>query len=380
MQSLDFPTRGSARWDNGIRMCWANPIAIVIVPVTLKVKYALGGGGRGGIVFGSQISVATICAPPFNSGYWPGSHCSPAFPNGGIPLSGNIVYKRRQQARPPYPQAPLLTLQPTAPLGISFFFIYDPLLLSPLAESRLPPSQLGLGVPWIIPAGGGTEGSSLWPFHTRKAVSFCSKSASEAETGAGRRFCMSRRTSSEWPPLLRRALFDHWEELAWCFPRTSPPPHTQPDNTEDKSDSVCYARFLALSYRRNVCSQTNNAYPCLSDQLPPPPAPKKPSWHSRARTEVPCKDQTLLRSIQVSEIQGGVGGEMVVPPPPPKLRFSEHDPLVGPTVLHWKHLGSGRKVRTYTCMLGNNTPQRPTQPNPNGFNLPSSNLSSIFFF
>lgn len=95
---------------------------------------------------------------------------------------------------------------------------------------------------------------------------------------------------------------------------------------------------------------------------------------------MPCKDQTLLRSIQVSEIQGGVGGEMVVPPPPPKLRFSEHDPLVGLTVLHWKHLGSGRKVRTYTCMLVNNTPQRPTQPNPNGFNLPSSNLSSIFFF
>lgn len=26
-------------------MCWANPIGIVIVPVTLKVKYALGRGG-----------------------------------------------------------------------------------------------------------------------------------------------------------------------------------------------------------------------------------------------------------------------------------------------------------------------------------------------
>lgn len=37
-------------------MCWANPIAIVIVPVTLKVKYALGrcGGGGGALCLGPK--------------------------------------------------------------------------------------------------------------------------------------------------------------------------------------------------------------------------------------------------------------------------------------------------------------------------------------
>lgn len=93
-KSLDFP-RGSKRgtqWAQNV----LGQIALIAIVISRSRK---GKVCERGIVFGSQRSMATISAPPFNSGYWPGSHCSPAFPNlGQIPLSGNIVYKRRHQA------------------------------------------------------------------------------------------------------------------------------------------------------------------------------------------------------------------------------------------------------------------------------------------
>lgn len=159
-KSLDFP-RGSIRgtqWAQNV----LGQIALIAIVISRSRK---GKVCERGIVFGSQRSMATISAPSFNSGYWPGSHCSPAFPNlGQIPLSGNIVYKRRHRAS-------------ATPKSPSIYFSYDPLLLSPLALSLLPLSQLGFGIPWIIPPGSFGDGSSLWPLHTWRPVSFCFKLA-----------------------------------------------------------------------------------------------------------------------------------------------------------------------------------------------------------
>lgn len=122
------------------------------------------------------------------------------------------------------------------------------------------------------------------------------------------------------------------------------------------------AHFLALLY---LCNMQPNQQ-CLSLTVRSKPL-TKPSWCSRARTEKPCKDQSRLRSIQVPELQGEMKEERpptptaISNPPPPPLYISPVTPLLrtrsprGLTVLHWKHLGSGRKVRTYTCGLANNS-------------------------
>lgn len=134
------------------------------------------------------------------------------------------------------------------------------------------------------------------------------------------------------------------------LPQDFPPPHTQPDKTEDKSDSVCYARFLALSYRRNVCSQTNNAYPCLSDQFPPHPLRK-------SLPDTPGPEQRCLVRIRhfwdqskFQKYKGGWGGRWSSPHPHPSSASQN-------TIPSWVPLSSigniwavgGRSEHTHAC-------------------------------
>lgn len=165
---------------------------------------------EGHCVFGSHGSAATISALLFNFGYWPESHCSPAFPNlGGIPSPGNIVYKRRHQAQQLAETTPTLLLSPTTlhPPGNTYFLIHSSLFpFTPLAISRL---RLSLPVLSTSPLDyptreshrGGQGSSPIWPLDTRKLVWFVTGSNMAAEEAREAGVCLRviRWKSSIWP-------------------------------------------------------------------------------------------------------------------------------------------------------------------------------------
>lgn len=115
-----------------------------------------------GIVLGSHGSAATISAPRFNFGYWPESHCSPAFPNlGGIPPPGNIVYKKRHQAQQLMKTTPTLPDYPTMLCPLAWqYLLCDPLTFPFHPSGNICTSSHWYSVwaPWIMPPGSLPEG------------------------------------------------------------------------------------------------------------------------------------------------------------------------------------------------------------------------------